>query len=164
MKDTNTPQISKEAREAANKMEAAFHCDGRDVKRFSVIIQSAIDRALSSVKEEEKEDAPNGEAPTAQGTATGNGLEATVDALWKVAHSMFLYENNENDGPHLDYNRETFKKHVRAILKKARRVPQIPDANHNAVGSSVEREAQSRIQSLSPEMKNKRGFSVSRKK
>ena len=42
--------------------------------------------------------------------------EAKVEALWQVVHSMFLYENSDNDGPHMDYNRDTFKAKARAAL------------------------------------------------
>ncbi len=43
---------SKEALAAANKMEAAFHCDGRDTKRFAAIIQQAIDAATAKLRAE----------------------------------------------------------------------------------------------------------------
>lgn len=43
---------SEEAKQAANKMEAAFHCDGRDTKRFAAIIQQAIDAANAKLLDE----------------------------------------------------------------------------------------------------------------
>lgn len=39
-------EIERLSAEAANKIEAAFHCDSRDVRRFAAIIKSAIEKAL----------------------------------------------------------------------------------------------------------------------
>lgn len=92
-----------------------------------------IPSLIASITSGEGEAPSGGDAESVE--AATPSMQATLDALWGLAHSMFFYENDDNDGPTIDYNRDNFKSGARKILAR-RKPPTRRSVSPNVAGAS----------------------------